>query len=259
LSDNGGTANGGDDTAAVETFDITVTFVNDAPTFTSGADQIVDEDDGAQTVAGWASDMDAGSPTESGQALTFHTSNNNAALFAVAPAIDAQTGDLTYTSAPNAYGSATVSVTLSDDGGTANGGSDTSAPQTFMITVNPVNDRPTVADGEVVGKVNEVITFSAADFETGFADVDGDNLATVKITELPLNGELALSGTAVTFNQEIPVASLSTLTFTPDANWDGTTSFNWNGSDGTFYAATSAVMRVKIEPFMLYLPTLMKN
>lgn len=259
LSDDGGTANGGDDTADSETFDITVTFVNDAPTFTPGTDQTTDEDAGAQTVNSWASDMDAGSPSESGQVLTFNTSNNNAALFAVAPAIDAQTGDLTYTSAPNAYGSATITVTLSDDGGTANGGSDTSAPQAFMITVNPVNDRPTIADGDVVGKVNEVVTFTAADFEAGFADVDGDNLATVKITALPLNGELALSGTAVTLNQEIPVASLTALTFTPDLNWNGITSFTWNGSDGNEYATTPATMQITIEQFMIYLPAIVRN
>ena len=40
------------------------------------------------------------------------------------PAIAAD-GTLTYTLAPNANGSATVTVTLIDDGGTANGGVDT--------------------------------------------------------------------------------------------------------------------------------------
>ena len=34
-----------------QTFDITVTNVNDAPSFTKGADQTVLEDAGAQTVA----------------------------------------------------------------------------------------------------------------------------------------------------------------------------------------------------------------
>ena len=37
----------------------------------------------------------------------------------------------------NASGSATVTVTLQDNGGTARGGVDTSAPQTFTITVLP--------------------------------------------------------------------------------------------------------------------------
>ena len=38
----------------------------------------------------------------------------------------------------SANGSATLTLTLKDDGGTANGGVDTSAPQTFTITMNPI-------------------------------------------------------------------------------------------------------------------------
>ena len=58
--DNGGTANGGVDTSAAQTFTITVTAVNDAPSFTKGADQTVIEDAGLQTVAGWATAISAG-------------------------------------------------------------------------------------------------------------------------------------------------------------------------------------------------------
>src|SRR6185503_16625403 len=53
VKDNGGTANGGVDTL-VRTFLVTVNSVNDAPTFTKGPNQTVNEDAGAQTVAGWA-------------------------------------------------------------------------------------------------------------------------------------------------------------------------------------------------------------
>ena len=71
---------------------------------------------------------------ESGQTVQFLVSNDNAALFSVAPSIAAN-GTLTYTAAANANGVATVSVRLQDSGGTANGGQDTSAVQTFTITV----------------------------------------------------------------------------------------------------------------------------
>ena len=54
---------------------------------------------------------------------------------------------LTYTPAANANGLATVTVRLKDDGGTANGGVDTSGPQTFTITVTPVNDVPSFLKG----------------------------------------------------------------------------------------------------------------
>ena len=100
--------------------------VNDAPSFTKGADQTVNEDAGAQTVSGWATAISAGPANESGQAVNFVVSNNNAALFSAQPAVAAN-GTLTYTPAANANGSATVTVMIHDDGGTANGGVDTSA------------------------------------------------------------------------------------------------------------------------------------
>ncbi len=45
-------------------------------------------------------------------------------------------GTLTFTPATGATGSATVTVRIHDNGGTAGGGVDTSAPQTFTITVS---------------------------------------------------------------------------------------------------------------------------
>ncbi len=126
----------------VRAFVVTVTAVNDAPSFVGGGDQETDEDAGAQTVAGWAV-ASAGPADESGQMLSFIVTNDNNGLFAVQPAVAAD-GTLTYTPVPDASGSATVSATLSDDGGTDNGGADTSEPQAFSITVAVVNDAPTL-------------------------------------------------------------------------------------------------------------------
>jgi large repetitive protein len=127
VSDSGGTANGGIDTSTAQTFVIDITSVNSAPSFTKGADQTIAEDAGLQTIGGWATAISAGPADEAGQVLTFNVTNNtNAALFAAGPAVAAD-GTLTYTTAPNAIGSATITLTLSDDGGTANGGVDTSS------------------------------------------------------------------------------------------------------------------------------------
>src|SRR6185503_10692915 len=61
--------------------------------------------------------------------------------FASGPAVSPN-GDLTYTLAPNAFGSATITVRATDDGGTASGGVDVSPTQTFQINVAGVNDGP---------------------------------------------------------------------------------------------------------------------
>jgi predicted outer membrane repeat protein len=74
--------------------------------------------------------------------LQFIVTNNNNALFTVQPFLDTS-GALHYTAAANALGSATVQVILMDDGGTSNGGFDTSITRTFALNIIPVNDAPT--------------------------------------------------------------------------------------------------------------------
>jgi hypothetical protein len=121
---------------------VTVTARNDAPSFTSGGNVNVAEDSGAYS-ATWATGINAGPADEAGQTVTFEvTANSRPGLFSVAPAI-APDGALSFTPAANANGSADITVVLKDNGGTAGGGQNSSAPVTFTITVTPVPDTPT--------------------------------------------------------------------------------------------------------------------
>ena len=207
LMDDGGIANGGDDTSPSQTFTITVNAVNDAPSFTGGGDVSVNEDSGAYS-ATWATSISAGPADESGQTLTFNVSNDNNALFASQPAIDSS-GNLTFTPATNAFGSATVTVTLSDNGGIANGGVDTSAAQTFTITVNGVNDEPSfTAGGDVT--VNEDSGAYSATWATAISA--GPNEGSQTLTFNVSNDNNAL------FASQPAIAADGTLTFTPAAN-----------------------------------------
>ncbi len=135
LHDNGGTDNGGVDTSVAQIFVITIVPVNHPPSFTKGADQIVNNYAGAQTRLNWASNLLAGPAHESWQALDFIVSNTKNSIFSSSPAISTN-GTLSFAPTANKYGVATVSVALHDNGGTANGGVDTSPTQTFFITVN---------------------------------------------------------------------------------------------------------------------------
>ena len=63
LQDNGGTANGGADTSPSQSFAITVTPVNDAPSFVKVGDQTGREAAGAQSLS-WATDVSAGTSNE---------------------------------------------------------------------------------------------------------------------------------------------------------------------------------------------------
>ncbi len=126
---------GGTDTSAPHVFTITVTSVNDAPTFTKGPDVFVDENTPLQTISHWATNISPGPANESGQTANFKVTDfTNPSLFSIGPLID-PSGNLTITPAPNASGTSTVKVVLRDNGGTANGGVDTSVEETFTITI----------------------------------------------------------------------------------------------------------------------------
>lgn len=114
-----------------ETFDVTVTPVNDAPSFTGGADVSVAIDAGAQQVAGWATGMSAG-PFEDAQGYTFVVTAADSRRFSTVPAV-AEDGELSFGFASGRVGPTTVTVLLVDDGGTDNGGVDTSAEYTLTL------------------------------------------------------------------------------------------------------------------------------
>jgi RHS repeat-associated protein len=121
-------------------------------------------------------------------------------------------------------------------------------PATVNLTIQPVNDPPIVSNISKSGDEDTVISFATTDFTTAFSDVDGDNLSKIKITSLANNGTLQLSGVNVNLNQEIGVADLDKLKFTPSTNFNGEVSFNWNGFDGTVYAVTPATVNLTIKP-----------
>ncbi len=134
-------------------FDVTVNAVNDAPTLTLGTLAThAAATSGAQSVPGFAS-VDFGPANEdTSQAvddfLIDSISDSDGVL--AGGAVDlANDGTLNYTLS-GIGGSATVALRVRDNGGTANGGLDTSTPQSFAITVVPGADLQ-IAEGFLTG------------------------------------------------------------------------------------------------------------
>lgn len=116
-------------------FTVVVIDINSAPSFTPGPNVNAPSNAGAVTFPNWATGISAGSPEESGQALTFIVvSNSNPALFQVPPGVS-PAGTLVFTAAPGAEGTAVIGLRLQDSGGTVDGGVDTSAVVFFPITL----------------------------------------------------------------------------------------------------------------------------
>ena len=213
------------------TVTITVAPVNDAPGFTGGVGQSVAEDAGPQGVPGWATAITAGPADESGQAVTFLVAADNPALFAAQPAVS-PIGDLTYTPAPNASGTATVTVRLQDSGGTADGGADTSAAQTFTITVSPVADPTVTGDDAYAVTEGTPLVVAAPGVLANDADDDGAPLSAA-LTGAPGHGTLSLNADG-------------SFTYTAAAGFTGTDSFTYAASDGGGGAAGTGVVTLTV-------------
>ncbi|GEM_PF-6374550 len=113
--------------------------VNDAPSFQPGAD--ISHSKGTQGTMkqpSWAKELSTGPANESAQNLsvTLTTLSDPAGILtSPLPVLDGKTGDLTYTLSGKA-GVAKLQAVAKDDGGTANNGADQSLPYTFTIRVD---------------------------------------------------------------------------------------------------------------------------
>ncbi|WPH24013.1 tandem-95 repeat protein [Variovorax paradoxus] len=130
-------------------------------------------------------------------------------------------GTYTYVPGANFNGTDSFTVTVSD----GHGGTTTS---TVNVTIDPVNDAPTVPN--YTKTTNEDTPVSG---QVVGSDVDGDTLAYVKGSD-PAHG-------TVTVNAD------GTYTYTPGANFNGTDSFTVTVSDGHGGTTTSTVT-VTVDP-----------
>ncbi|WP_395764098.1 retention module-containing protein [Stutzerimonas balearica] len=90
---------------------------------------------------------------------------------------------------------------------------DTTAPETADVTVGADEDASAVT-----------VTLSATDA--------GSSIANFTVTSLPTHGTLSYNGQPVAIGQTIPAENnQATISFVPDANWNGNTAFQYRASD----------------------------
>ncbi|MCC7510302.1 MAG: right-handed parallel beta-helix repeat-containing protein [Planctomycetes bacterium] len=107
-------------------------ITNQQPDFTAGGSVSEKTDGDTRVVSAWAGNITAGAPWESGQTLTFFVTGSRTA-FKDGPSINSTTGDLTFRPKEGESGTHFFNVYLVDNGGTANGGDDTSTTRTLVI------------------------------------------------------------------------------------------------------------------------------
>jgi hypothetical protein len=239
---------------ATATVTVAVTPVNHAPTLDPIADPAaIPEDSGAQTID--LTGITAGSGDD--QSLTVTATSSNAGLIpnpTVNYASPSDTGSLRYTPVPNQNGTAFITVTVKDNGGTAFGGVDT-ITRTFTVTVDAVPDAPAI-DTALVPMLPAVPLKPAptspagapvADLLAGVTDADGDPLGlTVSgidnrkgAWQFSIDGGATWAPVPVTVS---PTAALvpsndpdTRVRFLPNRGFQGFASFSfraWDRSDG---------------------------
>jgi hypothetical protein len=124
----------------------------------------------------------------------------------------------------------------------------TANADTHNVSVRLNKSLITVSDITKAAELEDVtVHFTEADFSDAFS---GGSLSKVKITSIPdaAAGTLKIGTVALTLNQEINAEDLGDLTFEPATNYNGSASFNWNGSDGTTYAESDAAVDITLAP-----------
>ncbi|MCZ2343101.1 MAG: tandem-95 repeat protein, partial [Bacteroidales bacterium] len=234
-NDNGNTG-GGLPTIDSTTIAITITPINDPPSFLPGGDVTVIEDAGPITIPAWATALTPG-PNEAGQTLEFQVTNNQPSLFAQAPRITSD-GTLTFTPANDAYGSATVTVTLMDDAGD----NSSSTTYTFTITITPINDPPSFLPGGDVTVIEDAGPITIPAWATALTP--GPNEAGQTLEFQVTNNQPSL------FAQAPRITSDGTLTFTPanDAYGSATVTVTLMDDAGDNSSSTTYTFTITITP-----------
>jgi VCBS repeat-containing protein len=246
-------ANDGITDSNTTTVSLTITSVNDVPLFTAGSAMVVLDGSGPQSST-WATAISAGPADEAGQTLAFTVTNDNNTLFAQQPAISSN-GTLTFTPKPGFTGVANVTVTLKDDGGTANGGVDTTAPRTFTITVDKI---PVITSANTTTfLVGQAGTFTvttdgapkASITETGalpagvtFVDGTGPNKGTGVLSGTPApgtGGSYPITFQATNVHGSSPVQNFVLVVNQPPAITSASTAVFTRGTAGTFTITTT--------------------
>ncbi|WP_404972987.1 tandem-95 repeat protein [Vibrio campbellii] len=177
---------------------VTVNPINDAPV--ANDDSAVTDEDTPVTIDVLPNDTDVDSDT---------LSIVNASVPADQGTVEIVDGKLVFTPAENFNGEATISYTVSD------GVLEDSAE--VSVTVNPVNDVPTVENTIADQSLEEDFTPYTIDLNDAFSDVDN------------ADGELTFS---VSGNSNIQVSIVDGIaTITPTADWNGSEELTFTAED----------------------------
>jgi hypothetical protein len=244
IRDDGGTANGGVD-GSTNSFNLSVLAVNHPPSFAFSSNLVVRlENAGAVSIPGFLTDLSAGPSSESKQNWTFKvlssSGNPTNVAYATAPTLTTvrkTNATLAFKSAVNSFGTNTLTVIMTDGGGTANGGVNSFTNQ-FLLGVSWVDQAP-----RILGATNRTMledhTLSSS---VTVVDVDtaGTSLAlsasttNTSLLDVSVTGPDSTGATNASF----------TLVMAPKTNANGTATIVLVADDGIKQTTNKFVLTV---------------
>ena len=207
-------------TLAAQTFSITVTAVNDAPTTTPVTLFAIAEDSGIRIIT--QAELLANANDVDGDPLT---AINLAISAGAGSLVDNGDGTWNYTPALNDDTSVSFSYTVTDGALTAAG--------TATLDITPLNDAPTTSPVTLtsIAEDSGVRVITQAELLANAGDVDGDALTATSLTISAGLGTLVDNGDG-------------TWNYTPVLNDDTSVSFSYTITDGTAPIAGSASLDI---------------
>ncbi len=257
VTDNGGTANGGSDSTS-DSLLFTILPVNDAPVRTAGNPSpisVLEDSANTTAVSLGLSSLNygpGGGSDENTQTLTY-------TITAIPSAIqifkaDGTTGvlvnqtvsllelqGLKYKTIPNANGSGSLTWTIKDNGGTANGGVDT-ITNSLSVTVTAVNDAPvrTAGNPSPISVLEDsanttAVTLGLSSLNYGPGGGSDENTQTLSFTIVAIPSAIRVfkndGTTQVTVQQSVTLLELQGLMYKTHPNAFGTGKLEWNVKD----------------------------
>ncbi|MCF8362120.1 MAG: tandem-95 repeat protein, partial [Prolixibacteraceae bacterium] len=109
-----------------------------------------------------------------------------------------------------------------------------------------LNNRPVLDTFRITLVENYSYTFKLNDFKNNFDDADNHSLDSVMLVSDPTNGSFRLNGQPLSINTPVHVDDITALEFIPLPDWNGETSFLWNGNDGLDWAQNPKTVFVTV-------------
>jgi hypothetical protein len=205
---------------------LTVNSVNDAPTISNLTDQTINEDASTGTLSFTIGDVETAAAS-----LTVTRASSNTTLVPTANIVLGGSGasrTVTVTPAAHQFGTATITVTVSDG--------EASVDDSFLITVNAVNDAPTISnitDQSIsVNTLTNSLPFTIGDVDTTVAALSVSGTSSNQ-TLVP-NGNVFFGGSGAN----------RTVTVVPETNRIGTVTISVSVSDGLLTSTDTFVVTV---------------